>query len=309
MALSWCRDLHFGKAPRVQFVAVSLARSEMSQWASKACAMIIPTCKKPHAEFAMFLGILASFTPDRRQSLKAKEPADLVYMLRQNQPKTTRRQECSQGVVVTSRTDVCINSDIIAANRGEVGAAHPHAETKCNGNWTRGFLPRHRLQPDRNLSSYSQLATRNPRNHVPIRRICSPPWGVSPAVMLLPHTSELSGPQVKLKRSMQDGYPILPWNPKPFRKNPMKLSPNVLSFWPGGQQGGNVFVVYLAMDSAGGAKRFFVSINRLQFFSPALHVQQAGDPWPPWSNSPHLLVDMVYLQSSVPYLMKDLWCL
>lgn len=57
----------------------------------------------------------------------------------------------------------------------------------------------------------------NPRCQVPMLRICCPPWGVSPAVTLVPQTSELPGPQ-----KMQ----IQSWSQKPWTFVPRKRAKN-----------------------------------------------------------------------------------
>lgn len=98
--------------------------------------------------------------------------------------------------VVTCGVGISIDSHLLTFHCGEVSAAHPGIrisdEWRLPQIWCFSqYLPMGSFgKPGATLPSRIP-----PRYQAPMLRICRPPWGVSPAVMLVPQTSEVPGPR------------------------------------------------------------------------------------------------------------------
>ena len=133
--------------------------------------------------------------------------------------------------IVTGWAGVSIHRHLLTLHGGEVLAAHPRIKVE-NLKFLQTFRSAFKLQKctiayyvissrknfwmKQPVSQY-KLKFCNPRCQVPMLRICCPPWGVSPAVTLVPQTSELPGPQ-----KMQ----IQSWSQKPWTFVPRKRAKN-----------------------------------------------------------------------------------
>ena len=98
--------------------------------------------------------------------------------------------------VVACGVGISIDSHLLTFHCGEVSAAHPGIrisdEWRLPQIWCFSqYLPMGSFgKPGATLPSRIP-----PRYQAPMLRICRPPWGVSPAVMLVPQTSEVPGPR------------------------------------------------------------------------------------------------------------------
>lgn len=164
--------------------------------------------------------------------------------------------------VVTCGVGISIDSHLLTFHCGEVSAAHPGIrisdEWRLPQIWCFSqYLPMGSFgKPGATLPSRIP-----PRYQAPMLRICRPPWGVSPAVMLVPQTSEVPGP--RNSRCLRFFGTVFFPHLSPILHPP---SPSA----PGGQQGGKLWEVYLAMDCRKG--RFAETKKIRGFDSPKFSI-------------------------------------